>query len=156
MNINFWQSIRGWVPFLALVAVIPSPGCLRSHTIQGGLWRLKMEPTNVKDDSQLYVQKPRDVEVEVDWGEEENSELIKVSYQIPQGPRTAVRSLTGKIEKGREVHLEGADQDWNLWFKGIVVDPTYMNGNAWARGRLRDDLVFNYLWTMEKIPDEKE
>lgn len=143
-------------PFTALLfTALTFPaleGCLKSHTIQPGIWRLSIEAQKEDPESWKYARKPRDVDLTVDWGTKK-TEVVKIRYESKTETGTKPRELKGKID-GTDIVLEGYDQDWVIWLKGVVNGPRSMNGTAFGRGRLNDKAYFNGTWTLVKVQEE--
>jgi hypothetical protein len=152
MVTNNRQPLPRWAPLLALpLFVLTAGGCASKHTIEPGPWRLSIEAGRNHTDSKQFEPRPKDVEVTVDWGSPKGTEDVRVFFPIRSG--SGLRELKGTI-KDHEIDLNGVDQDWIIWIKGKVNNPQSLNGNAFARGRLNDKLLFDGTWTMVKAKPE--
>ena len=156
------RSFRETAALLLGGAALLLPGCFRHHTIEPGTWRLMLEPRDAK--SAAYSRnKPRDVEVTVEWGEGKKSEVVTVQYVAKSDAQE--RALRGTIatvsDRGQdrgsdrsEIDLRGQDPKWNLWLHGVVHNGRSMSGNAFALGRFDDKQSFDGTWTMTKAEVE--
>src|SRR5262249_28657025 len=141
---NDRKALRRWTAALLLLsAVVPAAGCFRHHTIEPGSWRMSIDASRTSPQFKQYAPKPRDVEVAVDWGKEKGTEEIRVFFESKTGQGT--RELKGKIAGG-DIELKGVDQDWDLSFWGRVNNPQSMNGLAYGRGRINDQINFEGTW----------
>jgi hypothetical protein len=149
-------SALGALAFLSL-------GCLRSHTIEPGTWRLSIRPVESNVATGNRPIRPKHVEVTVGWTKEKDVEFVRVAYQKPireeEFDASRPRVLAGRIKPeldnaGRElrkVSFMGADDHWELQFLGEVQHSQAMRGQVYARGRENDRDYFSGHWMMVKV-----
>ncbi len=163
MKPNRTRELASILRFLALCLPLAlSFGCMRRHSIEAGSWRLQLKASQPGSQSERYVTPIKDVQLTVQWGKEKGTELIKIQYLKPAPEESSEQkdeleeesapvAMAGEIQNG-EVKLLGADAHWNLQLRGKVLNPSTMQGTAFARGRHagQDKYYFDGTWRMVK------
>jgi len=158
-----WKRLL--LPASLIALFLGAPGCMRSHTIEPGTWRLSIRAVESNAGMAGRTIKPKEVQVSLGWGkdkDDKNQEQVHVRYFKPDSDdvgESGQRVLSGAIrqvednagKKLSKIEIAGVDDYWQLSYTGDVMSARRMSGTVWARGRVDDSYYFSGVWKMEKV-----